>query len=94
MPRDLFVAVTIYTAEFPKTAMAKKFYDRLAEGGPAETDRLWYATDLAWKGGRTVTWTGPATDEYLMDMRETVGYYGSTMDRKAKLNGHPTPIAY
>ena len=80
-----------YTAKFPKAAMADEFAERLLANPAGD-----YATDITHTTGRrTVTWSGPATGEYRLDMAETVGYYGSPpMGPVATLNGFPTPRSY
>lgn len=80
-------------AWFPKMDFAKSFAAWLAQPGN-------WATEIKQKG-RTVTWVGNVPEDtncdgniYLADMRESVGFHGSTQNRKATLNGVPCPISY
>lgn len=85
--------MTTFTADFPTVAYATAFESRLNEG------RDW-VKNVARKG-RTVTFESDIPEGVeidrattFMDKLELVGYYGSTQNRKAKLNGIPAPIAY
>ena len=80
-------------AEFNLVRHAEQFAARILEPG-------WWAVDVV-RSGRKVTWMSdiPADvvadrSSYLMDLRETVGFYGSTGVRRARLNGVPCPISY
>jgi hypothetical protein len=88
----------VWTAEFPKMADAVAFAARLNEG-PG-----WYVKNVVQKG-RKVTFERDYPADYFdepwvttrtgfMDLLDTVGYYGSTQSRKAKLNGVPAPMSY
>jgi len=62
-----------YTAVFPHVPEAKEFAARISEPG-------WFVEEgTVVRKGRTVTWTSdrPVGYEEFLDMRETVGYYGS-----------------
>lgn len=86
-------AARTYVAEFPKASFAVTFAARLADGRD-------YADNVV-HTGRTVTWTSTYTDtsphyyeSYEWCMREVVGAYGSTVSRKAQLNGKPCPASF
>lgn len=84
-----------YTATFLKVEDATRFAARIEEPGwnvvaPADGRLEWVE-----QKGRTVRWTGqqaPDLSVYgtIEDMASTVGYYGSTQRRKAKLRGEWT----
>lgn len=83
----------MHTAEFPTAGMALEFYERIT--GPG-----WYVQDVTIKGRKVAFEDALPADydggagQHFADMLETVGYYGSTQNRKAKLDGVPAPIAY
>ena len=88
----------LYTAVFPAVAQAVKYADRLAEG------RGDWAVNVVRKG-RTVTFNievpakyadSPHVNDYqlFLDALDLVGYFGSTQNRKATLNGVKAPISY
>ena len=85
--------MTTHTAWFPRMDMAIEFEARLNEG------RDW-VKNVARKG-RTVTFEDDVPEGIeeppsvlFMDKLDLVGYFGSTQNRKAKLDGIPAPIAY
>jgi hypothetical protein len=102
----VFVSTTItpdqepeFTALFPKMASAVEFAQRLAEPGN-------WAKDIVQKG-RKVTFNSDIPAHvierdgeretrrfYFLSELERVGYYGSTMNRKATLNGVKAPMSY
>lgn len=78
-----------HVAEFNKAAHATATADRLAEDLDA-----WHAADVL-RVGKRVSWVGPDTRQYELDMAETVGFYGSPpLGRPATLNGRRTPRSY
>lgn len=88
----------MFTAEFPTVAYAKAFEARLLNS-VANGNKDWCKNVV--RKGRTVTFEddipeGVDIDKatHFMDKLELVGYYGSTQNRKAKLNGIPAPMSY
>ncbi len=79
-----------FTAEFALVRDAKEFAAHVT--GPGWTIHPGTLTQKS----KTVTWdASPANfGEYLWDMMETVGAFGSSQNRTARLNGHRCPIQY
>lgn len=83
-----------FVAKFLSVADAVRYAEKLREPGN-------WATNIVQKG-RTVTFDkaipeGVDSDAhryYFQDQLERVGYYGSTMSRKATLNGIKAPFAW
>lgn len=83
-----------YTAVFPAVSAAKAFAERLAQPGN-------WAINIVQKG-RTVTfdkdipeeYRDEATPYYFRDTLDVVGYFGSSLRRKATLNGVPAPFIW
>lgn len=80
---------TTYVAEFTKAAHADEFAKRI-------TSDDFRCTNVEHRAGRRkVTFDGPDTRQYRMDIAETVGYYGSPpMGPVATLDGVATPRSY
>lgn len=79
------------TAVFPTVAAAKSYAEAISKPGN------WSANIV--QKGRTVTFDLAVPEEYKDDVQfydflERVGYYGSTMNRKATLNGIPAPFVW
>jgi len=77
------------TAVFPTVAAAVAYAEAIS--GPGN-----WSTNIVRKG-RTVTFDLAAPDGgevYFSDFLERVGYYGSSMNRKAILNGVPAPMVW
>jgi hypothetical protein len=88
-----------FTALFPTVAYAVSYAEALADPGN-------WAKDIVQKG-RKVTFTSDIPADvierdgerearrfYFLSELERVGYYGSTQNRKATLNGVKAPMTY
>lgn len=77
----------MFTATFPLVKRAEDFAERIAEGG--------FSAEAVVRKGRTVTWNSTSdSEDYFLDLLETVGYYGSDERRKATMNGVKAPMSY
>lgn len=96
-----------YTAEFNRVKDAKAFHDRLASepGAWYAKDIVHSGRTVTWDldfGAKLAAALKSglfnSDDEirrfYEQSMRESVGYYGSTVSRRARLNGVACPISY
>lgn len=78
-----------FRAEFHRVADAKAFFDKYMNAGS-------YVTGTPTRVGRTVRWTADLSRVdadgasplfvYVMDLRENVGFVGSTESRKATMH--------
>lgn len=90
-------------AIFPIVGLSSAFGKSEKEAGLdaatrfADLIRGWESTEAVHLDGPVVSWIGRARgtrEEYLADLRETVGYHGSSQSATAMLNGRPCRPGY
>jgi hypothetical protein len=83
-----------YTAKFLTVADAKRYAEKIAEPGHWKTNIVQKGRTVTFEAAIPEEYAEEATPRFFYDCLEQVGYYGSTMSRKATLNGVPAPFAW